>query len=113
MKKFLVIYHAPQSFLDGMANATPEDHQKGMEPWMAWAARCGSSLVDMGAPLVGGQKLSQSGSSASDKQVVGYSILQAEDMAGISVRGVLGVGFRWREVNELQDRHQPGQSLLL
>ncbi len=34
----------------------------------------------MGAPLVGGQKLSQSGSTASDKDVAGYSILQAEDM---------------------------------
>jgi len=56
--------------------------QKGMEPWMAWAARCGSGLVDMGAPLAGGQKLSKSGSSDSDRQVVGYSILQAEDMAG-------------------------------
>lgn len=48
---------------------------------MAWAARCGDSLVDMGAPLVGGQKLSKSGSSDSERQVVGYSILQADDMA--------------------------------
>ena len=29
-----------------------------------------------------GQKLTKSGSSASDKNVVGYSILQAEDMEG-------------------------------
>ena len=51
-----------------------------MEPWMEWAERCGSGLVDLGSPLMGGQKLSKSGSSPSDKQVVGYSILQAEDM---------------------------------
>ena len=51
-----------------------------MEAWMAWAARCGDGLVDMGSPLTGGQKLSKSGSAPSDKQVIGYSILQADDM---------------------------------
>lgn len=34
----------------------------------------------MGTPLGGGQKLTLSGSSPSDKDVVGYSFLQAEDM---------------------------------
>jgi hypothetical protein len=82
MNKFIVIYHANATFMDQMAGATPEDMQKGMEPWMAWAARCGSGLVDMGAPLAGGQKLSKSGSTDSDRQVVGYSVLQADDMAG-------------------------------
>ena len=48
---------------------------------MAWAQRCGSALVDMGAPLANGQKLTTSGSVDSDRKVVGYSILQAEDMA--------------------------------
>ncbi len=79
MKKYLVTYHAPASFQE-VANATPEDMQKGMEAWKKWAERCGSGLVDWGSPLMGGQKLSKSGSSPSDKQVVGYSILQAEDM---------------------------------
>jgi hypothetical protein len=82
MKKFIVIYHAPATFMEQAQDMTPEDMQKGMEPWMAWAARCGSGLVDMGSPLAGGQKLSPSGSTDSDRQVVGYSILQAEDMAG-------------------------------
>ena len=49
---------------------------------MAWAAKCGSALVDFGTPLGGGQKLSKSGSSPTDNNVVGYSILQAEDMEG-------------------------------
>ena len=56
-----------------MTNVTPEEMQKGMEPWMAWAERCGDSLVDMGAPLGGGQKLTKSGSTPSDKEVTGYS----------------------------------------
>ena len=80
MKKFVVIYHGPESPMDQMANASAEDIQKAMELWAAWAASCGSSLVDMGSPFAGGKKISKSGSSPSDKQVVGYSILQAEDM---------------------------------
>ena len=75
MKNFIVIYHAPAAWMEQMAGASPEEMKKGMEPWMAWAAKCGEGLVDWGSPLVGGQKLSKSGSSPSDKNVVGYSIL--------------------------------------
>ncbi len=80
MSKFMVIYHAPASFLDQAASRSAEERTKGREPWMEWAERCGSSLVDMGTPLAGGQRLSKSGSSPSDKQVVGYSVLEAENM---------------------------------
>lgn len=82
MKKFIVIYHAPAAAMEQMQSASPEEMQKGMEPWMAWVAKIGDGLIDLGTPLAGGQKLSPSGSSASDKGVVGYSILQAEDMKG-------------------------------
>ena len=82
MKNFVVIYHAPASFMEQAQNASPEEMQEGMKAWHEWAAKCGEALVDFGAPLVGGQKLSTSGSSSSDKGVVGYSILQAEDMDG-------------------------------
>lgn len=51
-----------------------------MNLWMAWAGRCGDSLVDMGAPLSGGKKLTKFGSTPSDKEVTGYSILEAENM---------------------------------
>ena len=54
---------------------------KGMESWMAWAAKCGDKLVDLGNPLEGGQKLSPDGSSEqSRREVAGYSILQAENI---------------------------------
>ncbi len=82
MKKFIVIYYAPTSNVEQMSNASPEDMQKVMEPWMAWVARCGDGLVDLGTPLGVGQNLSKSGSSSSNKNVTGYSILQAEDMEG-------------------------------
>ena len=83
MKKFIVIYHAPAEAMAAMANATPEQKQEGMKPWMDWAAKCGDQLVDLGSPLMGGLKLSPDGSAASSvKEVTGYSVLQAENMEG-------------------------------
>ena len=80
MKKFLVLYHLPLSFLETAQNADPAEMKAGMEAWMAWAARCGDGLVDMGAQLGGGQRMTASGNSSSERNVVGYSILQAENM---------------------------------
>ena len=71
MNKYIVLYHAPTTAVEAMQNATPEDMKAGMEPWMAWAERCGDGLVDLGAPLGGGQKVMEGGSSPSDKNVVG------------------------------------------
>ncbi len=82
MKKFFVIYTAPASYWEQMQNSSPEDMKKGMEQWEVWAKKCGNGLVDMGTPLSGGQKITKSGSSPSEKNVVGYSILQAENMEG-------------------------------
>lgn len=83
MKKFIVIYHAPAEAMEMMANATEEQKMEGMKPWFAWQEECGDKLVDMGSPLMGGTRLLPDGSAeASTKEVTGYSILQAEDMAG-------------------------------
>lgn len=81
MKKFIVIYHAPMDALQQSANMSPEEQAKGMEAWMDWAKKCGDRLVDLGSPLMNGQKLSPGGmSDTSDKNVAGYSVLQAENM---------------------------------
>ena len=83
MKKFLVVYHAPMdaAAMQEMANRPPEEMAKGMEMWMQWAKKCGSHLVDLGAPLMGGQQLSADGSfKPSEKNVCGFSILQANSM---------------------------------
>jgi hypothetical protein len=82
MKKFIVIYHADSSAMAKMKESSPEEMEKAMGAWKVWADKCGSGLVDMGSPLGNGLKVSDSGSVASDKGVVGYSILQAEDMEG-------------------------------
>ena len=80
MEKYVVIYHAPAAVMQQAANATPEQIEEGMKPWMAWAEKCGDALVDLGTPLSGGQKVTKSGISPSVNEVSGYSILQAENM---------------------------------
>lgn len=80
MNKYIVIYHAPAEAVEQVQDATPEQVQEGMAPWMAWVEKIGDGLVDLGTPLAGGQKVTPSGSSPSDKSVTGYSILQAENM---------------------------------
>ncbi|HEX5001839.1 MAG TPA: hypothetical protein VFW78_05045 [Bacteroidia bacterium] len=81
MKKFIVMYHAPSDATMEMGNASPEEQKKGMEAWMTWAANCGKSLVDIGSPLANGQLINPDGSSQKGTHnVVGYSVLQAENM---------------------------------
>ena len=82
MPRYVVTYHAPAAAMEKMSSSTPEDMQKGMEMWMAWARECGDGLVDMGTPLGGGQKVTASGVSPSPNGVVGFSVLQAADMDG-------------------------------
>jgi hypothetical protein len=81
MKKFAVIYHAPAEAMKMMENATPEQQEEGMKPWMAWKEKMGQSLVDLGNPLVGGTRLLPDGSTkTSTKEVTGYSFIQAKDL---------------------------------
>ena len=78
MKKFMVLYFAPVAWTEQMQGAPAEEMKKGMDAWMAWSQKCGSGLADMGAPLGNGQKVMANGTGASTKEIVGYSVLQAE-----------------------------------
>lgn len=90
-KRFLIIYHAPIDAMAQTANASPEEMEKGMAMWKAWAKRAGSKLADLGAPLVNGKRLHSNGSSApSNRDVTGYSLLEAED---------------WEELEDLLSGH--------
>ena len=84
MSKFIVMYHARAPYMQMMQEmgATQEDMQAQMQAWMEWAGRCGDGLPEMGGPMVGNLKLTNAGSSTSYRNVVGYSILEAENMAG-------------------------------
>src|SRR5204863_828696 len=80
MTKFMLLYLSPVGAEQQMANASPEEMQKGMEPWMAWFGKMGSAVVDGGTPLGGGANLTKSGAADRKTQVAGYSVIEADDM---------------------------------
>ena len=84
MKKFLILYKAPLDAMAQTANSTPEQQAKGMELWMQWAKKCGDKLIDMGSPLMNAQQISPGDKVvAGQTQIVGYSILNAENMDAV------------------------------
>jgi hypothetical protein len=62
-----------------MAASTPEEMKAGMDAWMAWGAEAGDALVDWGVPTM---PTSQDDPGPAG-WIGGYSILQAEDLAGV------------------------------
>jgi hypothetical protein len=84
MSKFVVIYHADADAVAATQNMDPEEMQKGMNAWFEWGNGIGDALVDFGTPLMGGIKVTPSGTSPSDKEVTGYSILEAESMDAVA-----------------------------
>jgi len=79
MKKFLVLYKAPvESFEQMMKNTTPEQQKAGMKAWQTWIDKAGSALIDAGAPLGKGTKVTNSGGNAQRNELGGYSIMKAE-----------------------------------
>jgi len=81
MKRFIVTYNAPaQAAMEAMQNATPEQKEEGMKPWMAWMESCGAALIDGGAPLMAAGHQTPNGWENPNSNVTGYSILEAEDI---------------------------------
>jgi hypothetical protein len=79
MKKFLVLYRAPSSGFEQMKSATPEQQKAGMDAWMSWGKKAQGSIVDMGAPLGKGMRVTKAGpATAAPNDFGGYSVLQAE-----------------------------------
>ena len=83
-KSLCFIYITPVSAEDQMMAATsPEDRQKGMEPWLAWFNKYGAELVDAGTALGKGMHFNKTDSSKAQSHVAGYSIVQAENMDAV------------------------------
>jgi hypothetical protein len=75
VSKFMIVYRAPASAREQMANATPEQMQAGMEAWRTWATKVGYAIVDLGSPLAHTTHVGPG--TASTDGVAGYSILEA------------------------------------
>ncbi len=86
MTKYLLLYRAPVSAQDQMANATPEQAQAGMDAWMGWAGRVGSALTDMGSPCSYADTVGAT-YPASEGSIGGYSVVEADSLDAL--RGLL------------------------
>ena len=86
MKKFLVLYKAStQAFEQMMKSSTPEQQKKGMDAWMAWSKKAGSSIVDMGSPLGKSARVAKGGQvSQASNDLGGYSIMQADSKEALA-----------------------------
>jgi hypothetical protein len=76
MTKFVFTYHAPAD----APELSPEQNQAVMQEWMSWAGEVGDRMVDFGTPLAGSVRVTPSGTGGSDRQVTGYTIIEADDM---------------------------------
>ncbi|HEY2407910.1 MAG TPA: hypothetical protein VGI10_18005 [Polyangiaceae bacterium] len=84
MKKFLVLYKAPQSAFAQMRKSTPEQQKAGMDAWMSWSKKAAGSIVDMGAPLGQSLLVTKSAASPTTNDLGGYSVLQAESKEALA-----------------------------
>ena len=80
MKRFLLLYLSPVSAEQQMQTASPEDMQKGMEPWVRWFDAHKQALVEMGTPTGNEMNVTKTGSSRPKTFIGGYSIVQADDV---------------------------------
>lgn len=79
MSKYLFLYHAPFQPSDAKP-ADPAEMEAVMGQWMAWAGRVGEGMVDFGTPLAGGVQVTSAGTAPSTREVVGYTIIEADSM---------------------------------
>jgi YCII-related domain len=77
MKSFMLLYKGPATPMEEM---TPEQGRDVMAKWDEWIGRVGEALTDVGAPLANGEAVVDDGSSAAATDMVGYSIVRAEDV---------------------------------
>lgn len=82
MSRFVYGCHAPST----PAGATPpssEQMEAVMAQWGAWAGKVGDGLIGIGTPLVVGVRVTAAGTSPSNREVAGYSIIEAADMDAV------------------------------
>ena len=86
MKKFLVLYKAStEAFQQMMKSSTPAQQKAGMDAWMSWSKKAGSSIVDMGGPLGTSLRVAKGGAvSPVVNELGGYSVMQAESKEALA-----------------------------
>jgi hypothetical protein len=82
MGRYIVAYHAPLTARQRLAQATPQEAMAGVQQWIGWAQRLGPKLVDPGKPFGQAMRVTSEGTSPTQSDIVGISIIDADDMTG-------------------------------
>ena len=80
MKRYIVLYCAPLAVAERFAQVPLEEAQQGVKLWVTWAEKIGTALVDPGKPLGNAIKVTKTGITKTDSEIIGMSILQANTM---------------------------------
>jgi hypothetical protein len=87
MNKYLVLYHSEAALTSGItvsemfSKSTPEQMASGMAAWRAWHEKCGSALVDLGAPVDKSTTVTGGSGMPGKTSITGYTLLQAGSLA--------------------------------
>jgi hypothetical protein len=84
MKKFLVLYMAPQEApKEMMQTMTPESQEQEMKVWMEWINAHAANFVDQGNPVGKNTRITTSGATEISNEVMGYGIMQADSKEAV------------------------------
>jgi len=79
MAQFMIVYKGEAT---DMSEMSQEDATEVMQKWREWMGSIGGALKDMGAPFGPGASVIDDGTSGNAGLLNGYSILEADDIAG-------------------------------
>ncbi|MDK1019540.1 MAG: hypothetical protein QGD89_09075 [Actinomycetota bacterium] len=79
MARFIILYKGEAT---DMSEMTAEQASDIMAKWGVWMKGIGDALTDVGNPFGPGSSLVDDGSSGTAVSLNGYSIVEADDMAG-------------------------------
>ncbi len=79
MPQFMMIYKGEAT---DTADMSDEDARAVFAEWAAWMEKVGPGLVDVGSPFGQGRSLVDDGSIGNAISLTGYSIVDADDLAG-------------------------------
>lgn len=79
MPKYMMVYKGKAT---DVADMSEEDAQAVMAAWGAWIGGVGSALADVGTPFGPASSIVDDGTSGAAVSLSGYSVVEADDMAG-------------------------------
>ena len=78
MAKFMYLYRGPAPATAGRA---PDQDAERAAAFGAWMEKAGSALVDIGSPFGPGVAVRDDGTEGAAGQLIGYTIVEADDLA--------------------------------